>query len=287
MTVSPCKIVVYVDNPNTAEQAEHIKFFDTLGYTAYADAIHKYDYYYLKKNVPFKNGRFFITEREKIYMFDENLLREDMSVTPDFALIFNETEECVSEDDWAKIANFFDQHWLDENIDMTNTMKVYELIGRPEKMATTAEASDEIITEQQDYYSLNLKYLEEVDIMLYEVTKPFTDLPYTSVTRNYSKKGHLPFFTDLFICSSWGVARSDILFLQHSWNEFKMDGEFNLDVLLKNATEKCLPSESNIPEPEPEVYRRNIESTIKILNEKMSKGSKKVPEFIKNKTTPF
>lgn len=121
--------------------------------------------------------------------------------------------------------------------------------------------------------------------MLYEVKKPFTDLPYTSVTRNYSKKGHIPFFTDLFICQSWGVARSDIAFLKHMWNELKMDGDFDLEKLMKAATEKCYPSDDNIPEPEPEVYRRSLDNVVLILNEKEQRQVQIIPDFIKANQT--
>jgi hypothetical protein len=121
--------------------------------------------------------------------------------------------------------------------------------------------------------------------MLYQVIKPFTDLPYTSVTREYSRKGHIPFFTDLFICQSWGVARNDIGFLQHMWTELKMDGEFNLDALMKDATEKCYPSDSAIPSAEPEVYRRCIDDVVQILQEKIiRKGGRNLPSFIKSQS---
>lgn len=280
------KIVVFVDKPNTIEQTNQIKIFNQLGYATFVDSLHKYDYNYLYRNAI--NAKFYIQDNEALYDFDRNDLKEDMSLSPDFVIIFHD-DKIVSSNDWKNIHQYLEEHLTDSMIDMTNTMKVHEVMGKPLEMKS--EAINDIKEEfenlkcKNDFYDLNTRFLEDEDIMLYEVVKPFTDLPYTSITRNYSKKGHKPFFTDLFICQSWGVARADIMFLKSCWTFLQMVGEFNLDVLLKEATDKCLPSENNIPEPEPEVYRRDINSVIKILQEKRSLKTKVVPDFIKNKIT--
>jgi hypothetical protein len=274
------KIIVYVDVPNTKEQANHVKVFSELGYAPLADSLHRYDYNYLYKNG--LNARFFIQEDEELYMFDREDLLIDMTVVPDFVIVFNENKE-VCKEDWSRIHQYVKEHITDTMVDMTNTMKVHELMGKPVEMKS--EQLTEVIesTRGNNYYNLETRLLEHLDIMLYEVRKPFTDLPYTSVTRNYSKKSHLPFFTDLFICQSWGVARSDISFLQHTWKELNMEGVFDLEALMKEATDKCLPSDNRIPEPEPEVYRRELNDVITILAEKKSRSVKAIPDFIKNK----
>ena len=60
-----------------------------------------------------------------------------------------------------------------------------------------------------------------------------------------------------------------------------MDGEFDLDHLLKNATEACYPAENTLPAPEPEVYRKNIYDTINVLKEKeMGKARRNVSKYI-------
>lgn len=275
------KIVVFVDVPNTVEQANQIKVFSQIGYTTLVDSIHKRDYNYLFKNTV--SARMFIQEDEELYMFDRDDLRQDMLLVPDFAVIFHDDKE-IENADWSRIYKFIEQHLFDLPVNKENNDKVEELMGKPVCMAAEPATEDVVMSRGNDYYNLETKLLVDEDIMLYEVTKPFTDLPYTTVTRNFSSKGHLPFFTDLFICQSWGVARNDIAFLQHTWNELQMDGVFDLDQLLKNATEKCLPSETNVPEPEPEVYRRDLRSVVQIIEEKKSRKSKIVPDYIKNKS---
>lgn len=273
------KIVIFVDKPNTAEQANQIKVFSDLGYATLVDSLHKRDYNYIYRNTV--NARLFVQEDENVYMFTRDDLLPDMMLTPDFIIVFAD-DVVLSEEDWGRIHQYVEQHVTDSIIDMTNTMKVHEIMGKP--LAMKSDLLPEIeIDRGNDFYNLETRYLEELDIMLYEVKKPFTDLPYTSVTRNYSKKGHKPFFTDLFICQSWGVARSDISFLNHTWTQFKMEGAFDLETMMAEAVAKCLPSETNIPEPEPEVYRRSLLDVLSILEEKKSRNSKSIPDFIKNK----
>jgi hypothetical protein len=258
-----CKIIVFVHDQKDSNTSKLLKTFAELGYTTLADGIHGKNYRWLIDNI--KEGKFFIFANGVVKMYDKEVLEEDMKWYPDFAIVFN--EECsIDSITWEAIRLYCNQHLTDEMIDMTNTMKVHEVMGKP--MKAVSALKEEEVTTGLDHYSFESYYIEKEDIMLYEVLKPFTDLPYTSVTRNYSKKGHLPFFTDLFICQSWGVARSDISFLAYMWKELKMTGVFDIEELMKEATEKCLPSETRIPEPEPEVYRRSLHDTILILREK-------------------
>lgn len=270
------KFVVFVNKPSTCNHAKLINTFNDLGYATFCDGVHGGDYQWLVKNVVV--GKLFIYDGDKVYMFNVDELSEDMPFRPDFAMIFHENNTVTAEH-WQCIHTYLEQHLTDTMIDMTNTMKAHELLGKP--TFETAALEDVPIEKAQDFYSFTPRFLEEKDIMLYEVRKPHTDLPYTAVTRNYSKKGHVPFFTDLFICQSWGVSRSDIAFLKHLWGELKMDGEFDLDALMKAATEKCYPSEDNIPEPEPEVYRRCLDDVQTILSEKEQKQIRIIPDFIK------
>lgn len=273
------RFIVFVSKPNTLDESKIVKTFHDLGYVTFVDGIHKNDYEWFARNVVV--GRLFIYDGDEVYMFEKEKLTPQMDFTPDFVVLFHEDAQ-VSLEQWDAIHLYVQQHLTDDIIDMTNTMKVHELLGKP--TAQKVELKDVDMAPVNDHYEFDCKYLDEEDIMLYQVMKPFTDLPYTSVTRNFKKKGHVPFFTDLFICQSWGVARSDIAFLKRMWEYLKMDGEFNLDALMKAATEKCYPSEDNIPEPEPEVYRRNLDDVIKILNEKKSRVVRNIPTFIKHQS---
>lgn len=277
------KVIVFVDDPPAPENCRQVKIFDELGYGPLVDARHKNDYYWLHNNI--QSGRLFVQEDQNVFMFEANDLDEEMKFVPDFCILFNE-DKVVDEDDWKKIHLFVEQHLTDGIIDATNEQYVSELMGKPVVLKPIEMVREEVppaIPKVNEHYAFESKYLEFEDIMLYEVRKPFTDLPYTSVTRSYSRKGHLPFFTDLFICPSWGVARADAGFLNYIWKQLNMDGEFDLEALMKEAVEKCLPGEDRLPEPEPEVYRRDIAAVEEILKEKTLKRRKFVPEFIKNK----
>lgn len=272
------KFIVFVEKPVKDESAHQVKIFTEMGYAPNVDGLHKKDYLWFRKNIVV--GKLFIQDLDKVYMFDVHELDSSMTWTPDFAILFNDDEK-VDDETWKMLHQFVEESLLENEIDMTNAVKVETLLKKPFVEKAILEDIP-MVKPEQDHYSFDTKLLED-DIRLYEVRKPFTDLPYTSVTRNFSKKGHKPFFTDLFICPSWGVARADVLFLQYLWTEMKMEGEFNLDILMKEAVEKCTPSETNIPEPEPEVYRRNLYDVEKILEEKKSKQIKFIPNFLKNK----
>lgn len=271
------KFIVFVDKPVKNESAHQVKVFSEMGYAPMVDGIHGKDHAWILKNI--KVGRLFIQDVDKVYMFDVHELDPSMSWKPDFAIVFHDYE-AVDLETWSMIHKFVQEFLLEGEIDMTNAAKVETMLNKP--VVEKALLEDIPMVKEQDHYSFDTKLLDE-DIRLYEVKKPFTDLPYTSVTRNFSKKGHLPFFTDLFICPSWGVARTDVLFLKYLWDEMKMEGEFDLDQLMKEAVAKCTPSETNVPEPEPEVYRRGMEDVEKILQEKKCKEIKFIPDFLKNK----
>lgn len=276
------KFVVFVDIPNTMEQAHQISTFNRLGYTTLVDSIHGKNYTWLYRNS--ENGRFFIQEKEELYMFSREDLKKEMLLVPDFAVIFPD-DKTLEDYEWSRIYKYLEAHLTDAMEDVENTEKVQQLLEKPVVATAVAEntLNEPQISKESDFYNLDTRYLENEDIMLYEVTKPFTDLPYTSVTFNYSAKGHKPFFTDLFIAPSWGVAQNDIQFLKHVWEKFNMEGEFNLDKMLKEATENCVPGECHVPAPEPVVYRRTILDVIDILAIKKERSKKVIPDFIKNK----
>lgn len=141
---------------------------------------------------------------------------------------------------------------------------------------------------EEDCYSFRLHRVEDKDTVLYEIVKPFTDLPYTSVIRMWSTRGHRAFFPSLFVCDSWGVSRYDVPFLEYVWKQLEIEGVFDMDEMLKEATEKCYPSSTNSPEPEPEVYRRSIEDVLLTLQNQQDgvlcgHRSNKVPSEIRER----
>jgi len=49
------------------------------------------------------------------------------------------------------------------------------------------------------------------------------------------------------------------------WKQLDLKDEFDMDSMLKEATEKCYPSSNGEVQSEPEVYRRTIEDVLLIL----------------------
>ena len=126
-------------------------------------------------------------------------------------------------------------------------------LDEPEEVVQNTEYSVRTIWLNKDLY--------------YEVQKPYTDLPYTTVVYNFEKHGHLLFFTNLFICKSWGVSGNDIGFLKELWGRWGMEGEFDIDKLLKERTESCYPNSGDVM-IEPTVWRKGVEHVLADVNKR-------------------
>lgn len=59
--------------------------------------------------------------------------------------------------------------------------------------------------DEQDYYDFKEYVIKDRDVAFFQITKPFTDLPYTLVVRDFSSKGYLPLFSGFYIEMSWYV----------------------------------------------------------------------------------
>lgn len=121
------------------------------------------------------------------------------------------------------------------------------------------------------YYFRTLP-MPRCDVMLYEVTKPHVDQPFTAVIFNFSQRGHTPFFSSLFICSQWGTTQTDIDFLHKAWNLLEMEGPFDIHEIMHRGVSECFPSPTNgyTPSAEPIVYRRTMEETRAIISQRYS-----------------
>lgn len=87
------------------------------------------------------------------------------------------------------------------------------------------------------HYKFGTYYDEDHDCMFYEVVKPNTPHPYAVVVRDYTHRGHRPFFSSLFVLCSWGIP-ADIDFLEYAWKMLLMAGKFDIDELVKEAIEQ-------------------------------------------------
>lgn len=217
----------------------HNKFTD-LGYPVYMDFLNR-------SNAQWRHSN---KENSLFYYFDGRpemlwpCMDED---EPDLQL----TADGQSGDDLL--------HWMEELID--GNLKVYPYCDPPPEPQLVELPVFEADQGSKEYVLENRLVN---DCMFYQVTKPFTDRPYTTVVREFAKNGHKRFFTNLFVCNSWGVASKDIQFLYKAWGWLEMEGELDLDVLMKEATEAC----NEKMEAEPEVWRAGMESVLEIFNKR-------------------
>lgn len=254
-------IIVYVDKPPTNKQVGIIKAIQQH-FPVLVDGVHQKDVDYLKKN--FINARFFfVSEFVSMCAPDELYV-----VAPDFVVSFNDDFD-VSEKDWISISRYFENLILpdfkhpEEIMAIAKTLLEQFITPAPLTVPPEAEAPD-----MKQHYELYTKLIDDRDVMLIQVEKPFCDLPYTVVIREFSKKGFRSFFTDLFICDSWGVSRKDYEFLKQVWDYWEMKGDYDLDQMLHEATKRCFPSEGAQPDAEPEVYRRPIENVLETFKKR-------------------
>lgn len=201
------------------------------------------------------NSRLFYYEDDwRMYTLD------DLDVIPHFLLSLDQTE-ILAEEDWNLILVWVKSIFNGED-DYELNEQIYNLIPAAPTLEPLPPVKEEE-DEQPHEYSFRFVEDDSRDIALFEVTKPFTDRPYTTIIRQYSKKGKEPMFTSFFICPSWGVCNHDIVFLKKLWKHLDMPGELDVNEKLKEHVARCQPDYPGGPEAEPEVYRSSIEALSK------------------------
>lgn len=226
--------------PISKEMRDLHNIFTDLGYPVYMDFINRGN----------KQWRHINKETSFFYYFDGNPAmlwscgnddEADLQLTP-----------CDPSDGGDGLL-----YWMEELID--GNVKVYPYCDPPKAQIVELPVFENV--EGSKEYTLETKLVN--DCMFYQVVKPFVDRPYVTVVRDFEKNGHKRFFTNLFVCNSWGIASKDIQFLHKAWEWFNMEGVMDLDVLMKEATEAC-----NGLETEPEVWRSDMKSVLKIFNKR-------------------
>jgi len=260
-------ITIFVSHPITTIENDIVKRFVNLGFAPLVDATHKNSHSWFINNVKAIDHKLFTIENQNVYFYDVNDLHPEMDFTPNLMIHWSEDHKKLEEDEWRSIREWLKYKFFTcyDYIDyLTKEISAAdELMKRP--FTDKREMNEEKLPQHQDYYSFNTFFIEEKDTMLYEVWKPNTDLPYTSVIRKYSLRGHRAFFPTLYICNSWGVSRHDLPFLSFMWKQLDLKDDFDMDQMLKEATERCYPTSSGEVESEPEVYRRTIQDVLLIL----------------------
>lgn len=261
------KITVFLSTPSTKQEDDIVKRFLELNFAPLVDSNHKKSHEWFINNVKPVPHKLFSFEQQNVYFYEVDDLHTDMDFTPNVLIHWNQGD-IIKEEQWRWIREWlvYKFYTCYDFLEYMNDeiLRADLLMKRPEKFIATLP-EEKPVEENNECYSFQTHFLEEKNTMLYEVKKPFTDLPYTSVIRNFSERGHKAFFPTLYICQSWGVSRYDLSFLSFMWKELKLEGDFDMDLMLKEATEKCYPSENGPPEPEPEVYRRGIPDVLATL----------------------
>lgn len=248
-------------------QGKHSKLlierFREYGFEPLVDADHQQDLKWLNHNFKNFSHRFFKIGNYEGFECIQEIDKIDKDELFDFVLTFNELEKSnlniwININHWVAVI-VFQRPYRDVSF-----QELDEKIQRPyiEKVIVEEEEILEDHPSVPDSYGFRFKAIPEKGLCIYEVLKPHTDLPYTTIVRNWVD--HKPFFSNLFVCKSWGVANTDLLFLKEAWKFLKMQGDCDLEKMVKERVESCLPPD---PEPEPEVYRRSMEQVLEYLND--------------------
>jgi hypothetical protein len=261
-----CRLIAFTSNPTTIEEsvvvASLMKHFDVM-----VDALNAKNASWLEYQFKDTQHRFYKNDNDSIYPCDTD--DEDILL----AIYFDKNVE-LPDDAWEAITDKLNNIMYGVKIN-PHMGKVFAKVNvralKPETKDIDKNLLEPVLDE---HYRFRTKYFEDRDVMLAEVTKPFTPCPYVVVIRNYKTRGYEPVFSGLFVSTTWNVSRDDVPFLKNLWSHLEMVGEFDMQKLLGEAVEKCLPGKGHVPEAEPELYRDTIENVLQTLQDK-SNGIKR------------
>jgi len=247
----------FVDKTESQRCASYIKKLDQY-YPSFADGIYVSPAA-MKKRYEGANAKFFAFDFEDLIMFDLDTVSE---IEPLLALTVDKPTKMTTES-WITVYKFLKAVFADEYVDLTEIQKIVPLpLTQPEKLQLLK--SVELPKEQNKEY--DFEYAIEGDIAYCQVTKPYTDLPYTAVIRDFENVGFEPLFTALYVAQSWGVCSHDHAFLEKLWKYLNMEGELDLEKRLASEIEKCKQGK-----PEPELYRLDISGVKEQLSAKQKR----------------
>ena len=259
MSILP-KFTIFTSIPVSDHESMIAQAFDKNGLIPQVDAVHHNSYTWFRQNFSKVPHCFYHIDDDQVIPFNFDELSEDMVLTPDLAIYFNEDTQDIN---WGVIEAWLCYHITpnghEKFTDLSQVQKFREIYSFPEPQKQLATQTPPPPQQSSSEYHFRLCVIPEQDICLYEVMKPHTDLPYTSVTKNFSQIGHIQFFGDLFICESWGVTPLDIQFLQKVWTHLQMVGDYDPEKVYRDRVEACFPTPTTMPTSEPQVYRRTLE----------------------------
>ena len=264
------KIFLFVSEPTTELQDEIAKRLDEE-FIFMVDSVHREDTYWFKKNFSDIPHRCYYPYREmsKWYSCTVDKINEDR--IPVFIVCFQQGE-VILDQDWDEITWYFyelvkgirgpNAPPVQEEPKRVYSENVIQLLNRCKKNPQLPETKSELLGVAKEdaniFYQFREASFAVQNVVLAEIRRPFTSAPYTIVLRNFLEDGYLYLFSSIFITNTWGTV----------WNYLGMDGEFDLDKLLRTHTVRCHPGVGNVPMCEPEVYRKSLEETAAVLRNK-------------------
>lgn len=250
---------IFVDKQATPEQREVVLTLEKY-YLCFIDSENTVPE--IKRKYTGSNHRFFGRDLDDWLMYEVDVVD---CIKPSFILTFDVGQK-IKKKDWALAYDFvrtiFSNAPIQGIID-----EMFVLVPKAPIAEKLTVAPKKDVVKENHEYMFEYKVDKEKDFCYCQIDKPFTDRPYTCVIEKYSEEGFLPLFTAYYICTSWGVAPQDHVFLAHLWKYLDMKekhGEFDLERRLKENIEQCASGQK----PEPRVYRQPIAEVQELFKEK-------------------
>jgi hypothetical protein len=272
------KIVVFTDQQPTDSDNALISKFENQGYRVLVDSIHKHEIGWIVDNYGQCPHRVYFADAYELY---DGIVKELDDRSPFSFIAYFDQVEIINNADWVYVRLFLKSFLYNGKMPRL-TRRMTSLLGgqHNEFLACNDPIVKQVEMEQDNCYSFKKATFEDRNIALCEIIKPIyvkcmdkldekvlveQSVPYTVVVRNFASRGYYPVFWSLFICDSWGKDNKDIQFLKALWSDLKMDGDFDMDLILENGMKECNWGNGEGACAGPEVYRKSLADTLDVL----------------------
>lgn len=243
-------------NPQaTKEQTENVRTLEKY-YSVFIDS--EIDPNTIKSKYGTSKHKFFGLDLGEWLMYEYEAVSY---LTPACVLTFD-SDGKVGRKDWLTAYEFIKTIFSDSP-DQELIDKMYAIVPKAPMAEKICVVPSKDVVKENHEYMFSHWMDKDKDICICQIDKPFTDKPYTCVIEKFSDVDFVPMFTAFYICSTWGVTPKDTIFLVHLWNHLDMKaryGQINIEQRLKNRIKACENGE-----PEPRVYRDNIQGVRNLL----------------------
>lgn len=246
---------LFCNRQATSEQTQNVRTLEKY-YSVFIDS--ELDPVIIKSKYATSKHKFFGKDCGEWIMYNY----EAVDAIPPACVLTFDADSKVEKGYW-QTAYAFIKTIFSDNPDQELIDKMYEIVPKaPVAEKLTVAPLKELVKENREYVFSH--WIDTTkDVCICQIDKPFTDRPYTCVIEKFSEVDFVPMFTAYYICSSWGVAPQDTIFLAHLWKHLDMKGrygEFDIEKRLKSVIEECEKGA-----PEPRVYRDNIKGVKDLL----------------------